>query len=310
MIFVRKFKVRKFERGLRFRDREFQGLLGPGDHWYIDPLRKESVEVVSIRDVWLKHKELDVIVASGALDGQAEVIDLNDNKRALVWINGRFEKVLDRGLHVLWTGFNKVRVEIVDAGEVRFIHPDLYVILKARDSNDVFHQFTVEPNRVGLYFRDGNYISTLNPGEHAFWKNAGKITVHNLDMRESVLDIAGQEIMTADKVSLRLNAVLTYRIIDPLKMVTSVDDARQALYRDAQLALRAEVGTRELDTLLSEKDMVARELEAYLKTRASQFGLEVLSLGIRDLILPGEMKALMNKVTEARKAAEANLITR
>ncbi len=89
-----------------------------------------------------------------------------------------------------------------------------------------------------------------------------------------------------------------------------MEDYRQALYREAQLALRGVIGTRELDTLLSDKDAVARELDGIVRTRVAGFGVEVVALGIRDVILPGEMKDLMNKVTEAKKAAEAALITR
>jgi len=122
--------------------------------------------------------------------------------------------------------------------------------------------------------------------------------------------VAGQEIMTADKVTLRMNAVVTYKVADPLKAVTTVEDYRQALYREAQLALRGVVGTRELDVLLSDKDVVARELDGIVRARVVGFGVEVVALGIRDVILPGEMKDLMNKVTEAKKAAEAALITR
>jgi regulator of protease activity HflC (stomatin/prohibitin superfamily) len=116
--------------------------------------------------------------------------------------------------------------------------------------------------------------------------------------------------MTADKVTLRLNAVVGYRVADALKAVTAADDARQALYREAQLALRAVVGARDLDAFLTDKDAVAREVDELLRGRAGELGLEVASVGVRDVILPGDMKDLMNKVTEAKKAAEANLIAR
>ena len=137
-----------------------------------------------------------------------------------------------------------------------------------------------------------------------------KARILDVDLREQVVDVAGQEIMTADKVTLRLNAVVTYKVADPLKAVTTVEDYRQALYREAQLALRGVIGTRELDALLSDKDAVARELDGIVRGRVAGFGVEVVALGIRDVILPGEMKDLMNKVTEAKKAAEAALITR
>ncbi len=70
------------------------------------------------------------------------------------------------------------------------------------------------------------------------------------------------------------------------------------------------VGARELDTFLADKDAVARELEEAVRQRAQALGLELVAVGIRDVILPGDMKDLMNKVTEAKKAAEANLIVR
>ena len=116
--------------------------------------------------------------------------------------------------------------------------------------------------------------------------------------------------MTADKVTLRMNAVVTYSITDARKAVTETSDVRQALYRETQLAVRAVIGAHQLDDFLSDKDAVSQEIDQSLRQRASDLGLEIASVGIRDVILPGEMKDLMNKVTEAKKAAEANLIAR
>jgi regulator of protease activity HflC (stomatin/prohibitin superfamily) len=116
--------------------------------------------------------------------------------------------------------------------------------------------------------------------------------------------------MTADRVTLRINAVATLRVTDAERYATAAADARELLYRDAQLALRATVGTRTLDDLLADKDGVVAQLETHLRARAQTLGMEVLGLGIRDVILPGEMRDLLNKVTEARKAAEAAFISR
>jgi regulator of protease activity HflC (stomatin/prohibitin superfamily) len=107
-----------------------------------------------------------------------------------------------------------------------------------------------------------------------------------------------------------MNAVVTYRVADPVKAITEVEGYAQALYRQAQLALRAVVGTRELDALLSDKDGVVAELEGMVRARAEALGIEVRTVGLRDVILPGEMREILNRVTEARKAAEAALITR
>jgi regulator of protease activity HflC (stomatin/prohibitin superfamily) len=103
---------------------------------------------------------------------------------------------------------------------------------------------------------------------------------------------------------------VTYKVADARRAVSQTDDVRQALYRETQLVLRAVIGARELDSFLTEKDAVAKDIEESVRRRAVELGLEVASVGIRDVILPGDMKDLMNKVTEARKAAEANLIAR
>ena len=306
----RKIKIREFERGFMFRDKVFAGVLAPGTRWIFDPLAKVRVDVLSVRDAWIQHADLDVIVRAGALKEQALVLDLKDHQRALVWIDGRFEAVLGRGLHALWTVFREVKAEIVEAREPRFVRDDLLVIARGAGAAEQLEIYKVENGFTGLYFRDGVFQTALPAGTHAFWKGVARVAIHNVDLREQVCDVGGQDIMTADKVTLRLNAVAAYRVVDALKAVTTVDDYRQALYRETQLALRAVVGTRELDTLLTEKDAVARELENVLRMRAALLGVEIQALGIRDIILPGEMKDLMNKVTEAKKAAEAALITR
>src|SRR6266536_5008224 len=143
-----------------------------------------------------------------------------------------------------------------------------------------------------------------------FWKSVGRLKLVDVELKELVLDISGQEIMTADKVTLRLNALVAYRITDPLRSVMEVDGAAQALYRSAQLALREAVGAKDLDTLLVSKDALANELSERIRPRAAELGIAIVNAGVRDIILPGEMKELINKVTEAKKAAEASLITR
>jgi regulator of protease activity HflC (stomatin/prohibitin superfamily) len=300
--------VRSYEMGLYFRNGEFKGLLGEGRHSFLDPAGRVTVQVVSQRDPWLVHDKLDVIVKSGSLQDRAVVLDLKDYQRALVWIDGRFSRVLPPGLYVYWATQREVMVEVIDARQVRFEHKDLRVITQSATANGVLDAYAVEQGHMGVLFEDGNYVETLPPGRYAFWKNVAKVTLVPVDLRETMLDIAGQEIMTADKVTLRMNAVVTYRVTDARKAVSTTDDVRQALYREAQLALRAVIGARELDQFLTDKDAVAQELEEIVRRRVTALGLEVVSAGIRDVILPGDMKDLMNKVTEAKKAAEATRI--
>jgi regulator of protease activity HflC (stomatin/prohibitin superfamily) len=217
--------------------------------------------------------------------------------------------VLKPGLYALWTVFRHVKAEIVDARGALFEHEQLATILGLPGSALQLEAVSVEAGHAGLLFRNGRHQATLGPGLYALWKGVARAKVEVVELREQTADVAG-EIMTADKVTLRLNAVVTFNVADPLRVVSAAPDYRQALYREAQLALRAVVGARTLEALLGEKEAVARELDGALRTRAAELGVVVVSLGIRDVILPGEMKELMNRVIEAQKAAEAALVTR
>jgi regulator of protease activity HflC (stomatin/prohibitin superfamily) len=307
---LKRYKIQSYEIGLYFRDGEFKGLLSEGRHWFVDPLGKVRVEVVSQRDPWLVHDKLDMIVKSGALKDCAAVLDLKDDQRGLVWIEGRFSHVLPPGLYAYWTGQKDVKVEVVDPRSVRFEHAELATIVQSAMAGKLLDVCRVQRNCVGVLFYDGRYVETLSPGLYAFWRGSADAKLVEIDTRETMVDVSGQEMMTADKVTLRVNAVATYRVVDARLAVISVDDLRQTLYREAQLALRAVLGLRELDQFLADKDVVAREVEDLLRARAKEVGVEIVSVGVRDVILPGDMKELMNKVTEAKKAAEANLIAR
>lgn len=306
----KRIKIKPHERGLLFREGAFRAVLRPGVHWHFDPLLKLRGEIVSPRDPWLVHKDLDLIVKSGLLGGEAIVVDLRDDERALVWIDGRFARILDKGLYALWTSEHEIRVEVANARAMQIVHAEVESIIRSAGSAAMLKVVSVDPGHAAPWFRDGAYQATLGPGTYAFWKGAGTLQVQKVDLRELVLDISGQDIMTADKVTLRLNALVSYRITDPLRSVTEVDGAAQALYRSAQLALREAVGAKDLDALLASKEALGTELSERLRPRAAELGITIASAGVRDVILPGDMRDLMNKVTEAKKAAEASLITR
>jgi hypothetical protein len=262
-------------------------------------LNKVGVDIVSQRDPWLVHEKLDLIVKSGALRDRAVVLDLKDHERALVWIDDRFSHILPAGQYAYWTGQKQVRVEIVSVRQVRFEHDDFKVIVRSPLAQRVLDISSVERDHVGVLFVDGRFVDTLAPGEYAFWKGPADARLVEVDLRETMVDVGGQEIMTADKVTLRLNAVVTYKIADARRAISQTDDVRQALYRETQLVLRGVVGARQLDAFLTDKDAVAKDIEDSVRRRAGELGLEIASVGIRDVILPGDIKDLMNKVTEA-----------
>jgi regulator of protease activity HflC (stomatin/prohibitin superfamily) len=306
-------RIRQHERGLRFRYGDFVGLALPGRYRLWSRLfgsKRDSIAVVSTLNPQLEVPMLDVIVRHPSMLEALEVVDLSESQRALVWIDSRLAAILGPGKYAFWRQPYRLEVERFDVGSLRFEHPLLEVIMTHKDASRFLQEVDVSADHDVLLFRNGVLVSALSPGKHVFWKGAGRLLVKASDRREQTADVAGQEIMTADKVTLRVNLVVTWQVTDAVKAATVVTDAAQSLYREAQLGLRAAVGARTLDQLLADKESVGGEVRSALMARSAEFGVAVRSVGLRDIILPGEMKTILNRVIEAEKQAQADLIRR
>jgi regulator of protease activity HflC (stomatin/prohibitin superfamily) len=287
--------------------------LKPGPYRYWTRLigwKRDTVEVVSTLAMKFEHPLLEVLVRHPSVRDELVVVELAETQRALVWKDGRLAHILGAGRTAYWKAGAEYRVEVFDVSEVRFNHSKLEAVLAHPSAYAFLESVEVEPHVELLLLINGALAGRLPPGKHAFWKGAGRVRVVPIDRREQAADVAGQEIMTADKVTLRVNLAAVYQVTDALRAVTAVTDYAQSLYREAQLALRAAVGTRTLDQLLADKESVSGEVKAVLGPRAAEFGVEVQSVGLKDIILPGDMKVILNQVIEAQKKAEADLIRR
>jgi hypothetical protein len=206
-MFLGRITVRSYEKGLLFKDGEFKKILSKGKHWYFDISGKTVVDVSSMRTPQLIHKDIDLIVNSGLLQDDAQILELSDTERGLVWIENRFEGILGPGQHVIWQGFKDVRIETIDTSTVKLRHPKLRTILEADSALLELTPYRIEEGSIGILFVDGIVTELLAPGCHAFWKSAGQIKVLPVDKGETALDISGQEMLSRDKVSLRLNEI-------------------------------------------------------------------------------------------------------
>jgi regulator of protease activity HflC (stomatin/prohibitin superfamily) len=303
--------IKKHERGLWFRRGDFIDVLQPGTYripfWN---LRRDLVITYDTTDTRFTHAKLDVLLTHGALRDQLHVVDLNDTQRALVWKDDRLAHILGPGRYAFWKTPYAIQIAAFDVSEFRFAHPRLQAILQHPDAVKWLDGVFVDAHEDVLLYRDGALVEALRQGLHVFWKGTGKVSWKTIDRREQVADVAGQEIMTADKVTLRVNLLVTYQVADAQRAITAVADYTQALYREAQLVLRAAVGGKTLDALLGDKESVGGEVKNTLTARAAEMGVRVISVGLRDIVLPGDMKTLLNQVIAATKEAEANLIRR
>ncbi|MBF0502334.1 MAG: slipin family protein [Candidatus Riflebacteria bacterium] len=302
-------KINHHQVGLRIHNDQLIEALQPG--WYLaKEFMGERIDVLSEKELLVSHPDLDEIIRSHILDEYVETVDLKDNERALLWTDGRFEKIIGPGAYAIWKRCREIKVERISVDDPQFRHKMMFRIAQSLGSDAMLRTVQIEEGETCLYFKDGVLDSELAPGFYSFWKDVCTVKFHKIDLREKLLDMSGQEIITSDKVTLRLNAVISYRVSDARKSIEISDAPDQALYRESQLILRSAVGSRKLDDILSEKDALANEIVELLKSKADKFGLSIVYFGIKDLILPGDIRELMNKVVAAQKEAEANQIVR
>ena len=180
----------------------------------------------------------------------------------------------------------------------------------ARERNLMVTEHVIENHEAGLLYVEGRLVERLAPGRHAFWTVGRRIEVKRFDLRPQAVEITAQEMLTKDRIALRVTLTAFRRIVDPERAVGTVPDVDAWLYRLVQFAIREAVASRTLDEVLSAKNALDAELRAYVRERIVETGIEVTELGVKDVILPGEIRELVNKVVEAERTAKANLIRR
>jgi regulator of protease activity HflC (stomatin/prohibitin superfamily) len=190
------------------------------------------------------------------------------------------------------------------------VDPALVRRLARARKTELLTPVTVQEGQVALVYADGAFIKTLEPGLHGYWTVGKLVHVKAVDLKRQPLDVTGQELLTRDKVTIRVNLTAEYRVVDPLKAVSAVKDYADALYRALQHAFRATLATLTLDQILERKAAITAEAADQIRGDMAGIGIEVTTIELKDVILPGEMRDILNQVVTAEKQAEANVIRR
>lgn len=157
---------------------------------------------------------------------------------------------------------------------------------------------------------DGKFEKQLSSGTYFYWIYAHEVSMKLYSLKVQQLEISGQEILTSDKVGVRLNILCSYRITRPLELVQKTDNVANLLYTRIQLLAREYIGGFRLDELLAQKEEIGRFLMKQIQGVQEEYCVEILHTGIKDIILPGEIRDIMNTVLVAEKKAQANVIMR
>ena len=310
---IRFVTINEDERGLLIKDGKFERLLKPGRHRFINlyfgrlKVEKFPVKEMEMSSNWARvieknHPELAARLFEIVSTGEAEV--------AIVSFDGRpVHLVGPWKTRYYWKVLTKVSTEFIDTAK------DLRISKKQRNaieanSSSLLVDSTVLQHETGLLFVDGEVVEELKPGRHTFWQVHKKVLVARYDLRPRPIEISAQEILTKDRISLRVTLTAYIQLKDARKAYEATDDFDKYIYLLVQFAVREAIANRTLDEVLSHRDKIDDQLRAYLVEHKGEIGVDVTELGIKDIILPGEMRELINKVVAAEKTAQANLIRR
>jgi len=158
----------------------------------------------------------------------------------------------------------------------------------------------------GLLYRHGRFLELLPPGRYRLWAWQGR-TIERVDVREMSETVEAQEVLTSEKIGVRVTLIAQYRIADPVAARHRVGNYYSQLYQDLQLTLREAITGRTLEELLKERELLSRSLLESVAPRARAYGLELVRVGVKDMILPGTVRNVFLQEVEADLKGRASL---
>jgi len=304
---IKRIKIEAYQVGLVFENRKLRNVIEEGVHWIFG---NKSIMIYDMNGSFQAPFELNILLENEVLAAMLEIVAVADNEIVLQFENGNFKRVLTAGRYAFWKGIAKNEFIKADISKIEITENIAVNLLENAQLRLFTRKYMVSSNDKVLLFVNGTFVKELKSGTHYFWNNAITIEVKTVDARQQQVEISGQELLTKDKAGLRINFFVRYQVVDIMKALVDNKDFDKQLYVSMQLALRAFVGGLTLDELLSKKDTIAEAILADVTTKINELGLAVSDAGIRDVILPGDMKEIMNQVLVAEKKAQANSIMR
>lgn len=179
-------------------------------------------------------------------------------------------------------------------------------------------EIIIKTTHRGLKYEDGVLVNVLDAGryeippeEEGFWffkTRRPKTEIVLVDMRERDLTIKGQEILTSDKVAIRVSIIVQFRVTDPQAAIHEVENYQDRLYSDVQLAARRSLASMTLEEILTNRNRLSEDISTDVTEAASGYGVAILRADVKDLIFPGNLQEIMNRVLAAERMSEAQLV--
>lgn len=304
--------VKEDERALLSYDGKFKKMLEPGRFARLDFARRYDAKLYKIVNAEMPV-ETALLLEKTHSDVAAknfEIVQTAAHEVAIVSLDGQPRHLLPPlTTRAFWKTRTLVDVETIKTDDALKIDPRQYAKLDL-DVTKLAVDAVIRHHQVGLLYVDGEMVETLPPGRHVYWNVGKKVEVVTIDTRPQPLEVTAQEILTKDRVGIRVTLTAFYRIDDPVTAQNQTTDAGATLYRLIQFAIREAVASRTLDEILAARDEIDGQVRSFVGARAAELGVAIGEIGVKDVILPGDVRELLNKVVEAERTAKANLIRR
>ncbi len=307
-------QVRENERVIALYKGKVTRILAPGEHVLSNTQNRLLLETHNItHNPFFESGYLNAVMnkLKNEVDYHLTTIDTSPEKVALIERDGKLYMAMGPDeKRIVWNDAGPWSVSKIDIAKDISVNPQL--LKRSGISRIVSHFYCKEvlSGQVGLVYIDGAFDRKVGPGLHAFWRVGRNVVFKIIDTRLQAMDVTGQEVLTKDRVTIRINIAADYQVTDPVKAATEVKDFEDALYRALQYAFRKTLGALTLDQILEKKVTIDNEAASKVRDEMAVFGIDVKDITLKDVILPGEMREILNRVVAAEKEAEANIIRR
>jgi len=309
-----KIAVKEYEKALIYKDEKFEKVLDTGVHKVFHIFQNYRVERVEAQAYGIINSIKSELLYKNnpiQIEEQFNVVKLEEHERAYVWLDGKFIELLDAGaLRLYWKEYD-VKIEKVDVRKSYIVEKRHLLILNKLNINfPNLKKILVSKNAQGYLYVNEKFEGLVEEGKQFYYTDFYDIELKIIEMKIKELEITGQELLSADKVTLRCNLTMHYKIVDGKSYLESVDNPHTYLYKQLQFAVREHLGALNIDEILSKQHTLSDEILTKFYAICNKIGVEVEGVYIKDIILPGEMREIFNQVIEATKRAEANNIKR
>lgn len=299
--------VAKNQRGLVYKNGQLTAVLKSGTHhlfW------GKTAQLIAAQPAITAQHGLFADLQDGEFSGMLNRYEVDANQLLLRRLGKNIVECYPAGTYLFWKTEMAFSYELIDTSSTENITGFERAVLESSVMLERVHRVVVPEGNQLIVFVNGSYQHTLSANTYYFWKNANVFNFRLVDLRTVTIDVQGQELLTKDKTSIRVNFSGQYKITNVQRAIVENASYYAQMYAAIQLTIREVIGSQTLDQLLETKTELSVQLVEKANALLENIGLELITGGLKDIILPGDVKEILNKVLVAEKQAQANMIMR